>query len=85
MDKEDAIAIMHQLSCRLKNVVELEDMVSPFAEFLVHMQPKVSEEDFAFLGTIGAMIYLKGSDKYNAIIEAEHLMEKLRRESETKQ
>jgi hypothetical protein len=84
MDKTDAIAIMHQLSCKLKNVVALEDLVSPYAEFLVHMQPKVSEEDFAFLGTIGAMIYLEGSDKYNSILEAEQLLEKVRSTSEVR-
>ncbi|MDQ9169327.1 hypothetical protein Q8A64_02765 [Oxalobacteraceae bacterium R-40] len=84
MDKTDAIAIMHQLSCKLKNVVALEDLVSPYAEFLVHMQPKVSEEDFAFLGTIGAMIYLEGSDKYKSILEAEQLLEKVRSTSEVR-
>jgi hypothetical protein len=82
MDKEDAIAIMHQLSCKLKNVVAMEDLVSPYAEFLAHMQPKISEEDFAFLGTIGAMIYLEGSDKYNAIVAAEQLLHKVRGASE---
>jgi hypothetical protein len=46
------------------------------------MQPKISEEDFAFLGTIGAMIYLEGSDKYNAIIAAEQLLHKIRGASE---
>jgi hypothetical protein len=85
MNKEDAIAIMQQLSCKLKNVVALEDMVSPYAEFLAHMQPKISEEDFAFLGTIGAMIYLKGSSKYKAILVAEELIHRLRGESETRQ
>lgn len=81
MEKDDAIAIMHQLSQRLENVVALEDMVSPFAEFMVHMQPKVSEEDFAFLGAIGAMIYLKGSTRYNSSLEVDSLLQRLRRES----
>jgi len=81
MEKEDAIAIMHQLSRKLENVVALEDMVSPFAEFMAHVQPKVSEEDFAFLGAIGAMIYLKGSTQYNSSIEVDLLLKKLRRES----
>jgi hypothetical protein len=84
MEKEDAVAIMHQLSRKLEHVVALEDMVSPFAEFMVHMRPKITEEDFAFLGAIGAMIYLKGSNQYNSSIEADRLMEKLRRESETR-
>ncbi len=78
MEKEDAVAIMRQLSLRLEHVVSLEDMVSPFAEFMVHMRPRLSEEDFAFLGTVGAMIYLSGSEKYNSCIEADSLMEKLR-------
>lgn len=82
MDKEEAIAIMHQLSHKLKNVIALEDMVSPYAEFMAHMEPKVSEEDFAFLSTIGAMLYLKGSGKYNSIVQAELLMQKMRGEAE---
>jgi hypothetical protein len=84
MEKEDAVAIMHQLSLRLENVVAIEDMVSPFAEFMVHIRPKVSEEDFAFLGTIGAMIYLGGSDKYHSCIEVDTLMNKLRFASKIK-
>lgn len=79
MEKDEAIAIMHRLSQKLEHVVALEDMVAPFAEFMVHMRPKVSEEDFAFLGAIGAMIYLKGSEQYNSSIEADRIMERLRR------
>jgi predicted phosphohydrolase len=82
MEKEEAIAIMHQLSRKLEHIVALEDMVSPFAEFMVHMKPQVSEADFAFLGAIGAMIYLKGSHQYNSSIAAGRLLEKVRKESE---
>lgn len=84
MEKEDAVTIMRQLSMRLENVVSIEDMVSPFAEFMVHMQPKVSEEDFAFLGAIGAMIYLSGSEKYHSCVEVDSLMNKLRSTSKIK-
>lgn len=83
MEIEDAITIMQQLSRKLENVVALEDMVSPFAEFLVHMQPQLSEEDFAFLGTIGAMIYLEGARTYNSSVQANLVMQKLRRQPET--
>lgn len=84
MEKEDAIVIMRQLSLRLEHVVSMEDMVSPFAEFLAHIRPQVTEEDFAFLGTIGAMIYLNGSEKYNSCVEADSLMNKLRSTSRIK-
>jgi hypothetical protein len=78
MEKEDAVAIMRQLSTRLAHVVAMEDMVAPFAEFMAHMRPRLSEEEFAFLGTIGAMIYLSGSEKYHSCVEADALMNKLR-------
>ncbi len=82
METEDAIVIMRHLSDRLDNVLALEDLVSPFAEFMAHMQPKVSEEEFAFLGTIGAIIYQRGSGKYHSSVQAELLMQKLRQGSE---
>lgn len=77
MEKEEAIVLMHHLSDRLDNVLALEDLVSPFAEFMAHMQPKVSEEEFAFLGTVGAIIYQKGSSQYHASLQANSLMQKL--------
>lgn len=77
MEKEDAIVLMRQLSDRLNHTWSLEDLVSPFAEFMAHMQPKVSEEEFAFLGTVGAMLYRRGSSQYDATVEAERLMHKL--------
>jgi hypothetical protein len=77
MEKEEAIVLMRQLSDRLNHGWSLEDLVSPFAEFMAHMQPKVSEEEFAFLGTIGAMIYQRGSSQYDASVEADRLLRKL--------
>ena len=82
MEKEDAIVLMRQLSDRLNHAWALEDLVSPFAEFMAHMQPKVSEEEFAFLGTVGAMIYQRGSSQYDASVEAERLLRKLQSGSE---
>ncbi len=81
MEKEEAIGLMQQLSDRLDNAWALEDLVSPFAEFLAHMQPRVSEEEFAFLGTIGAMIYQRGAVQYNASVEASELLERLQQGS----
>lgn len=77
MEKEDAIVLMRQLSDRLNNAWTLEDLVSPFAEFMAHMQPKISEEEFAFLGTVGAMIYQRGSTQYDATVQADQLLRKL--------
>lgn len=82
MEKEEAIVLMQHLSDRLENVLALEDLVSPFAEFMAHMEPKVSEEEFAFLGTIGAMIYQRGSSQYNASVQANLLLHKLQHGSE---
>jgi hypothetical protein len=78
MEKEDAIAVMKQLANKLGDVLVIEDVVSPFAEFLAHIQTSVSEEDFAFLATIGAMIYQKGHREYDSSVEATQLLEKLR-------
>ena len=82
MEKEDAIVLMRQLSDRLNTVWVLEDLVSPFAEFMAHMEPKISEEEFAFLGTVGAMIYQRGSSQYDATVQADCLLRKLQRGSE---
>ena len=76
--EEDAIEIMHHLANKLQHVLAVEDLVSAFAEFMVHIQDDVSEEDFAFLATVGAMIYLKGADRYNSGVQTHRLMEKLR-------
>jgi hypothetical protein len=78
MEKEDAIAVMRHLATKLENVLAIEDVVSAFAEFLVHIRSSVSEEDFAFLATIGAMIYLKGRHEYDSCMEADRLMARLR-------
>jgi hypothetical protein len=78
MRKEDAIEIMHHLASKLENVLSVEDLVSAFAEFLVHIQPEITEEDFAFLATVGAMIYLKGGPQYDSSMQAAELIEKLR-------
>ncbi len=82
MEKEDAIGLMRHLSDRLDHVWAIEDLVSPFAEFMAHMQPKVSEEEFAFLGTVGAMIYQRGASQYDASVRADHLLRKLQHGSE---
>ena len=82
MEKEDAITLMRQLSDRLNHSWALEDLVSPFAEFMAHMESKVSEEEFAFLGTVGAMIYQRGASQYDASLQAEMLLRKLQQGSE---
>jgi hypothetical protein len=79
MKKDDAIAIMHHLAGKLENALTVEDLVSPFAEFMAHIQPDVSEEDFAFLATVGAMIYLKGSRHYDSSVQTNILLEKIRK------
>jgi len=79
MEKEDAIAVMSHLAGKLDNVLAIEDVVSPFAEFLAHIRSRVSEEDFAFLATIGAMIYRKGFREYNSCVQTHLLIEKLRK------
>lgn len=76
--EEDAIEIMHHLANKLRDVLAVEDLVSAFAEFMVHIQDNVSEEDFAFLATVGAMIYLKGADQYNSSVQATRILEKFR-------
>lgn len=81
MEKEDAIVLMRHLSGRLEHLIALEDMVSPFAEFMAHMQSKISEEEFAFLGTVGAMIYLRGSSKYDSSVQANLLLQRLQRQA----
>lgn len=78
MEKEDAIAVMSHLADKLEDVLAIEDVVSAFAEFLAHIRSSVSEEDFAFLATIGAMIYLKGCRQYDAIVQTDLLMARLR-------
>lgn len=70
---------MHHLAGKLENVLCVEDLVSAFAEFLVHIQPEITEEDFAFLATVGAMIYLKGGRQYDSSLQATELIEKVRR------
>lgn len=84
MEKEEAIEIMRQLSARLEPLISIEDMVAPFAEFMVHIRPQVTEEDFAFLSSVGAMIYLNGSKKYHSCVEADFLFSKLRAPSQVK-
>lgn len=78
MDRDDAIVIMSKLSERLNDVLVMEDLVSAFAEFLAHIRPSVSEQDFAFLATVGAMIYRKGSRHYDSSLATDLLMAKLR-------
>jgi hypothetical protein len=78
MDKEDAIEVMSHLADRLDNGVEIEDVVSAYAEFLAHINPSVNDEDFAFLATIGAMIYQKGARRYDSGLQTTELMAKLR-------
>jgi hypothetical protein len=79
MRKEDAIEIMHHLAGKLESVLAVEDLVAPYAEFMAHIESGVSEEDFAFLATVGAMIYLKGGRQYDSSVQADLLMEKLRK------
>lgn len=83
MEKDDAIIIMSKLAAKLDDVLEMEDLVSAFAEFLVHIRPTVSEQDFAFLATVGAMIYRKGSRRYDSSLETDLLMARLRAISAT--
>lgn len=78
MEKDDAILIMRKLASKLEDVLSMEDLVSAFAEFLVHIKPSVSEQDFAFLATVGAMIYRKGSRQYDSSLETDLLMTRLR-------
>ena len=82
MEKEDAIVLMRDLSDRLNHTWALEDLVSPFAEFMAHMESRVSEEEFAFLGTVGAMLYQRGAGKYDASVQADRLLRKLRQDSD---
>jgi hypothetical protein len=79
MKKDDAIAIMHHLAGKLEHVLTVEDLVSPFAEFMAHIESDVTEEDFAFLATVGAMIYLKGSRHYDSSVQTSLLLEKIRK------
>ncbi len=78
MEKEDAIAVMSHLAGKLEHTLALEDVVSAYAEFLAHIGPSISEEDFAFLATIGGMIYLKGSREYASSVQTDLLMSRLR-------
>ncbi len=78
MDKDDAIDIMSRLASKLDDVLAMEDLVSAFAEFLVHIRPTLSEQDFAFLVTVGATIYRKGGKQYDSSIETDQLMARLR-------
>lgn len=78
MEKEDAIAMMSHLAGKLEDVMAIEDVVSAFAEFLAHINSSVSEEDFAFLAAIGAMIYQKGCHEYNSSVQTNRLLTRLR-------
>jgi hypothetical protein len=78
MKKDDAIAIMHHLAAKLEHVIAVEDLVAPYAEFMAHIQGDVTEEDFAFLATVGAAIYMKGSRQYDSSVQAELLLDKVR-------
>lgn len=78
MDKEDAIAVMSHLAGKLQDSILIEDMVSAYAEFLAHIKSSVTEEDFAFLATIGAMIYQKGFREYDSGVQTDLLMARLR-------
>jgi hypothetical protein len=78
MEKDDAILIMSKLASRLEDVLAMEDLVSAFAEFLAHIRPSISEQDFAFLATVGAMIYRKGGRQYDSSVETDILMTRLR-------
>ena len=78
MDREDALEIMSHLANKLEDVLEVEDLVSAFAEFMAHIKPNVSEEDFAFLATIGAMICQKGHRKYDSCMQTDFLLERVR-------
>ena len=78
MDKEDAIGVMSHLAVKLGDSVAIEDMVSAYAEFLAHIKSSMTEEDFAFLATIGAMIYQKGFREYDSGVQTDLLMTRLR-------
>jgi hypothetical protein len=78
MNKDDAIEVMSHLAGKLEGALALEDVVSAYAEFLAHIRTTVTEEDFAFLATIGAMIYEKGSRQYDSSVQTTLLMDKLR-------
>ena len=78
MEKDDAIVIMSKLASKLDDVLVMEELVSAFAEFLAHIKPSVSEQDFAFLATVGAMIYRKGGRHYDSSLETDLLMARLR-------
>jgi hypothetical protein len=78
MDKEDAIEVMSHLAFKLASSVAIEDMVAAYAEFLAHIRSSVTEEDFAFLATIGAMIYRKGFREYDSCVQTDQLMARLR-------
>jgi hypothetical protein len=78
MKKDEAIAIMHHLATKLEDVVAVEDLVAPYAEFMAHIQADLTEEVFAFLATVGAAIYMKGSRQYDSSVQAELLLEKVR-------
>lgn len=78
VEKEDAIEVMSHLAGKLENTLAIEDLVSAYAEFLAHIRTTVSEEDFAFLATIGAMIYQKGSREYTSSVQTDLLMKRLR-------
>jgi hypothetical protein len=79
MKKDDAIAIMHHLAGKLEHTLSVEELVSPFAEFMAHIEKDVTEEDFAFLATVGAMIYLKGARHYDSSVQATLLLERVRK------
>ncbi|HYD82059.1 MAG TPA: hypothetical protein VEC06_19825 [Paucimonas sp.] len=78
MDKEDAIEVMSHLADKLQDSLAIEDMVSAYAEFLAHIKASVTEEDFAFLATVGAMIYQKGFREYDSGVQTDLLMARLR-------
>lgn len=78
MEKFDGIIIMSKLASKLEDVLVMEDLVAAFAEFLEHIRPNVSEQDFAFLATVGAMIYRNGARQYDSSLETDVLMKRLR-------
>ncbi|MDF3036155.1 MAG: hypothetical protein K0S28_1429 [Paucimonas sp.] len=78
MEIEDAIAVMSHLADKLEHTLAIEDLVSAYAEFLAHIRGQISEQDFAFLATIGAMIYLKGGREYDSSVQTDLLMKRLR-------
>ena len=78
MDNAEALDIMRHMASKLEDVIQVEDLVHAFAEFMAQVEPCLSEADFAFIATLGGMIYRKGIDKYAASLETEHLLERLR-------